>query len=159
MLVRHLTKKEGAPAIRRGLGSMSIAGLARTCLIVGHDPRDPAVGLLAVTKTNLAAVPDPLAFRLTPHGNSVVVDWRGPVAAGANDALRLPERAETPGVVKATLWLIEALANGPRHAAELLAAAKSDGISERTLDRAKRSLKVDVLPPGRMPVVPPVFTP
>jgi AAA domain len=131
LLVRHLTKKEDAPAIRRGLGSMSIAGLARTGLIVGRNPRDPTVGLLAVAKTNLAAVPDPLAFRLKPLDNSVVVDWLGPVAGAADDACRRTEGAETPGVVRATLWLIDALAEGPRHAAELLADAKAQGISEK----------------------------
>ena len=142
LLVRHLTKKEGAPAIRRGLGSMSIAGLARTALIVGRDPGNPAVSLLAVTKTNLTAVPDPLAFCLAPRDNSVVVDWRGPVAVRADDACRHPKRAEVPGIVKATLWLMDALAHGPRHAAELLAAAKAEGIGEITLYRARHSLNV-----------------
>ncbi len=45
-------------------------------------------------------------------------------------------------MVRATLWLLEALANGEHPAIELLAAAKTDGIAERTLDRAKRSLGI-----------------
>ncbi len=109
-------------------------------LIVGRDPRDPEVGLLAVTKTNLGASPNPLAFRLKPHGDSVVVDWLGAKNETADRACGKPERVESPGVVRATLWLIDALANGPRPAAELLAAAKTDGINEKTLDRAKHSL-------------------
>jgi hypothetical protein len=142
LLVRHLTKREGGRALYRGLGSMSIAGLARTALLVGRHPRDSKRGLLAVTKTNLTVTPDPLAFRLQPRDDSVVVDWLGPVAGIADDACRRPERADLPGVVRATLWLIDALAEGPRHAAELLAAAKADGINERTLNSAKKSLKV-----------------
>ncbi len=118
-------------------------GLARTGLIVGRHPHDPAISLVAVTKTNLTAAPDPLAFRMKSFEQSVVVDWLGPKAGTADDAVRTPERAEPPGVVRATLWLLDALAQGERPAAELLAAARADGIKERTLDRAKRSLGIE----------------
>src|SRR5260370_25471997 len=53
-----------------------------------------------------------------------------------------PLRVETPGVVRATIWLLEALAAGPRPAAELLLAARADGIRERPLEQAKRQLKI-----------------
>lgn len=142
LVIRHLTKRLNDSAIRRGLGSMSIMGLARTGMIVGRHPHDPTISLLSVTKTNLTAAPDPLAFRMKSHEQSVVVDWLGFTAGTADDAVRTPERAEPPDVVRATLWLLDALAQGPRPAAELLAAAKADGIKERTLDRAKRSLGI-----------------
>jgi hypothetical protein len=54
----------------------------------------------------------------------------------------LPAKMESPGVVKATVWLLEALAQGPRPAAELLVAARADGIRERTLEIAKRQLRI-----------------
>lgn len=142
LIVRHLTKQSGDSAIRRGLGSMSILGLARTGLIVGRHPRDPEISLLAITKSNLTAVPHPIGFRLKPQEGSACIDWLGPIEVSADRVCGNPDRAESPGVVRATLWLIEALANGERPAAELLAAAKADGIREKTLERAKQSLGV-----------------
>jgi hypothetical protein len=80
-------------------------------------------------------------FRLEERGEAAgggtVVKWEGPVDVKSNDLV---------GDVKETLspkdWLKEALAAGPRPAAELFAEAAEAGISEPTLNRAKATLGV-----------------
>ena len=68
-----------------------------------------------------------------------MIDWTGESSRTADDAsrdeagLRMRERAID--------WLKHALANGPRKAAELHAAAAEAGIPERTLERAKSALR------------------
>ncbi|MEI7837700.1 MAG: hypothetical protein WCK05_14975, partial [Planctomycetota bacterium] len=48
----------------------------------------------------------------------------------------------TSELEEAAGWLADALADGPRPAKEILAQAREDGISKRTLERAKKSLGV-----------------
>ena len=62
------------PAIRRGLGSMSIAGLARTGDRRTRSAIRPPACSPSPRPTSLPCR-DPLAFRLKPLDNSVVVDW------------------------------------------------------------------------------------
>jgi hypothetical protein len=142
LLVRHLVKRACAQTLYRGLGSIGIAGLARTVLLTERHPRDASCQVLTVIKSNLAAAPTPLPYRLIDRGGVGAVDWLDPAAVPADTGKLPPLRVETPGVVRATIWLLEALAAGPRPAAELLLAARADGIRERPLEQAKRQLKI-----------------
>lgn len=57
-----------------------------------------------------------------------------------------PRSAPTGGALEQAIeWLETALADGPRPAAELVAAAAQDGISEATLRRAKRELGIKAI--------------
>ncbi len=141
VLVRHLTKKQQARAVYRGLGSVGIAGLARTVLLAGSHPTDPSARALTVLKSNLIAVPAPLGYRLGERDGTAVVEWLGPAAGGLTPD-EPAARPEAPGVVRATVWLTEALATGPRPVVELLLAAKAAGIRERTLEVAKKQTGV-----------------
>ncbi len=135
LLVRHLVKDSGVKALYRGQGSIGIAGLARTVLLTERHPRDASCQVLTVIKSNLAAAPAPLPYRLVDRGGVGAVDWLDPAAMPADTGNLAPLRVETPGVVRATIWLLEALAAGPRPAAELLLAARADGIRERPLEQ------------------------
>src|SRR5260221_2553549 len=64
LLVRHLSKRNRSKALHRGLGSVGITGLARTVLLAGPHPTDPASRVVSVVKSNLAAPPAPMADRL-----------------------------------------------------------------------------------------------
>ena len=141
LLVRHLRKAGAAKAMYRGLGSVGIIGACRTGLLAAHHPADPERRVLAVTKTNLAGPAPSLGFRLTADGSGrSVVEWTGPADVSA-DALfeRLPAPLRPRD--RASDWLRGELANGPRKAADLLAAAAAAGIPEATLRRAKADLK------------------
>src|SRR5262245_22593094 len=142
VLVRHLTKGSQSRAVCRGLGSIGVAGLARTVLLAGPHPTDASARALTVVKSNLAAIPAPLGYRIGERDGVAVVEWLGPATAGLCAAEQTAPPADAPGVVRATIWLLEALADGPRPAAELLLAAEDSGLCERTLEKAKKQLRV-----------------
>jgi hypothetical protein len=142
LLVRHLRKQGGAKAVYRGLGSVGIIGASRAALMVAVHPADPTLRVLAMAKPNLAGTSPPLGFRLRGDSSGrVAVEWSGPLDISA-DALGLPPLPALRPRDRASDWLSRELANGPRKAAALLAAAAGAGIPERTLKRAKIDLGV-----------------
>ena len=65
--------------------------------------------------------------------------------AGVHGEPNLPSRGAAVPVTprdRAVIWLAAELANGPRPATELYEAAARAGIPDRTLERAKKELRV-----------------
>src|SRR5690606_18442826 len=97
-------------------------------------------------KNNLAPDTEGLAYTIRPEGknNAPVVSWYvDPVTMTADEALAPPQRKRGPdpeAAEEAVAWLSEKLARGPRLSADLIAEAGADGISERTLFRAKKAI-------------------
>lgn len=87
LFVRHLNKSGGA-AIYRGGGSIGISGAARVAWMVGRDPEDEQLLVLAQTKNNLAPMPPALSYRLADRGGVGAVEWAGQVQRTADDLLR-----------------------------------------------------------------------
>lgn len=144
IVVRHLTKSVGAPAIYRGGGSIGIIGAARSGLLVAVDPDDDNRRVLASTKSNLGPRPESLAFRLEADDDTAShVVWEGTSTHDANSltALLVPGE-EHQAVDDAKEFLLCELAEGPVGAKQVKRAASEAGISEASLRRAKASLKV-----------------
>lgn len=140
LMVRHLRKTGSVRAVHRGQGSMGIIAAARTGLLAARHPDDPARGVLAVTKTNVAGGVPSLGYRIkSDASNRPVVEWTGAVSLSADG---LGESPEAPLRMRdrAVAWLHAELSRGPRRATELYAAAAEAGIPERTLNRAKADL-------------------
>ena len=148
VVIRHLTKANGTPALYRGGGSIGIIGAARAGLLVARDPEDPAARVLAVTKMNLAAEPPSLSFRLDvgPTDQPRIV-WSGESPHGADVLVSQPrdddERREAQDL-RAFLW--ELLELAPRSYREVEAECRKAGfdVSGRTLRRAGKTLGVVV---------------
>jgi hypothetical protein len=143
--IRHLRKAAGdTNPLYRGGGSIGIIGAARVGLLVAADPDDPDRRVLAAAKSNLAALPPALGYRLVEAGGGVArVEWMGPVAHTAAALLAAPAGSDERGaLVEAREWLAAELAGGGRPANEVLAAARAAGIAERTLRRARADLRV-----------------
>src|SRR5262249_49287828 len=69
LLIRHLSKQPGGPALYRGGGSIAIIAAARSALLLGQDPEDENRRILARNKGNLCACPRSLAYSLKPDGD------------------------------------------------------------------------------------------
>lgn len=145
VLVRHLNKAPGGNALYRGGGSIGIIGAARCGLLVAADPDNEERRVLASTKSNLAKPPESIAFRLEPVAGSDVarVVYVGSSVHSAHALLAPPEGTdESPARSEAESWLRDHLANGPVSAKDAIKAARADGISERTMKRARSALGV-----------------
>lgn len=142
VVLRHLAKSGGANAIYRGGGSIGIIGAARCGLLVAPDPDDESRMVLAVTKSNLAAIPPALAYRLTSddeRGCARVV-WDGETTHKANDLLTVASPDDdSPDAVAV---LAELLADGPLWVKDAVDAMAGAGFSKDQAKRAKSKLRV-----------------
>lgn len=144
LVVRHLNKGSG-PALYRGGGSIGIIGAARAALLVAPDPEDETRRILAVSKSNLGALPPALAYRVEGDAatGAARIAWEGTTAHTAADLLATPVDDEERGArTDAADFLRELLEPGPVAATEVRRFGRQAGISDRTLERAKRDLGV-----------------
>lgn len=150
--VSHLTKAAGTQAIMRVTGSLGFVAAARAAYLVTTDPQDKTRRLFLPMKNNVGPDTSGLAFRI--KGATIpcaagsletsAVAWESePVLMTADEAM---ETENTPGRASAldaaVNWLRDTLADGPRAAGEVIEQAKAEGIAEKTLQRASRSLQV-----------------
>ena len=138
LMVRHLNKNSDQKALYRGSGSIGVIGAARAGLLATVHPHRKGCYLLTANKMNVGEKPPALIYGIT-QGDSATIEWLGegeePITA---DAALHPEEADTPGIFRAMGWLRTILRDGPRLASEVILEATAAGISERTLERAKR---------------------
>jgi hypothetical protein len=142
LLLRHLNKTAAGNPLYRGGGSIGIVGAARAGYLVARDPDDDTVTVFACTKNNLAPMPPSLAYRLeaTPDSHVAHIVWVGECPRSAGDLLRTDQDTEDhTDRDEAAEWLTDYLIDqgGAAPAAEVMKAARADGIAERTLKRAR----------------------
>jgi hypothetical protein len=145
VIVRHLNKSNTGPALYRGGGSIGIIGAARSGLLVAADPDDPARRILAPTKSNLGALAPSLAFSLREAPNGVAaVTWEGHSSHTAASLLAASGNNEEDksALEEAKTFLKESLAEGGQWVKQLIMEARQQGISDRTLKRAKAFLGI-----------------
>lgn len=145
LLVRHLTKGGGANPVYRGGGSIGIVGAARVGFMVTKHPDDEERRVLSSTKNNLAQAPPSREFSLQDDGSGYArIAWGDTVEFSATDLLGDDSDPEGRTAKRdAEEFLKERLANGPRLTKEIEEEAREEfGISERTLNRARRALGV-----------------
>jgi hypothetical protein len=144
ILVRHLSKWGGGQrAIYRGSGSIGIIGSARTAFLVGRDPEEPDVRVLACTKNNLVAPPASLGFRIVAvDEDRSRIEWTGPVDITAEEMVQVPNHRRGEQLPRAVVFLEKLLGKGPCPRDAVVRRTRAYGISNRTLKRAKEQLEV-----------------
>ena len=136
LLVGHLNKKGGKPAYR-GLGSNDIFAAARSVLTVGRIDDD--IRAVVHNKSNLAPLGASQAFGLDPVDGFT---WLGKYDIGIDELLNDKKKAPDNQFSKARRLIETALAHGPVAAVEIMQMAEEQGISVKTLNRAKSALGV-----------------
>lgn len=145
LVIRHLNKTSNNNPIYRGGGSIGIIGAARSGLMVAKDPDDESRCILSVAKSNLAKLPASLAYEILSNAAEVPwVNWLGATQHTAASLLndQSDSQEERSAVKEAEDFLCEYLGNMPRKVPDVLKAARAAGIAEKTLRRAKSSIKV-----------------
>lgn len=142
VLIRHLNKTPGGPALYRGGGSIGIVGAARAAYAVVRDPDDPDHRLVATVKSNLAPEAPTWGYSLVdvPELGVARIDWdAGPDQRSASELL---VGTQSSALADAVAWLTTWRAEHPGTVASavLLADAEAAGIAPATLHRARKHL-------------------
>ena len=124
----------------RLLGSIDLTGAVRTELIAGSAPNDATQRALVQVKSNLGQFGASIGYTIEADGT---FRWTGESQLTAS-AILAPELngEETGALAEARDFLSTVLTQGARPARDVQAEARQDGISERTLKRAKADLGV-----------------
>jgi hypothetical protein len=140
ILVRHLGKAQTGKAIHRGLGSIDLTGAVRTELLAGCSPSDPGQRAIVQVKSNLSQFGPALGYNIEADGTFI---WTGESPLTASAILSPELHGEEAGAMtEAKDFLLTALAEGTLPAKDVQTEARHEGISERTLKRAKKELRV-----------------
>jgi hypothetical protein len=154
LVVRHLRKTGSRNPLYGGAGSIGIIGAARAGLFVGNDPGgdDKHRHVLAQSKGNLSDATS-LCYRTVKRDDgTVTVEWLGPSKHTAADLAAANVAADEHSALREAQYVLYSiLAVGPVQANEVIRLAKSAGVTERTLKRAKRDLGVRSFKEGSGP--------
>jgi putative DNA primase/helicase len=148
VIIRHLNKAPGGSPLYRGGGSIGIIAAARAGLLVAPDPSDEKRRILAVTKSNLSEKASSLSYKIVgdEEHDCARIAWEGHSDLRAEDLLAPPKESKRDAAVE---FLEAALVSGPVPARELFERAEIEGISEKTLRRAKDELHVKAFRRGK----------
>jgi putative DNA primase/helicase len=152
VLIAHRRKAPASMADELAMGSRAFTGVARSVLHIARDTVNRDRRLLLPGKSNLTAQTPGLAFHIA--GATPTVHWDPtPIRLTADDGIALEN--DDPGrlfteLQQAVDWLEDQLCDQRRHPLEeLKAAAQSTKHAWRTIERARRILKVHSHSAGR----------
>ena len=137
ILIGHMNKAQGIKSSYRGLGSIDFRASARSVLLIGRLKSGDTIRVVAQDKNSLAPEGPSIAFELHPEYG---FQWRGICDATVDDVLNGSGQAQTK-----TMQMedeLKRMLTSRIPAEDVLTCAKRMGISERTLNIAKKNLGV-----------------
>ena len=139
VLIGHMNKGSGAKVAYRGMGSIDSFAVARSVMLVGRIEGQPDMRAVIQIKNNLAPFGHPKAFELTQDG----FRWIGDYEITADEVLGgIVPKASKLEIAKQFLR-DRSGANVMILSTEIIEQAAQKGISKRTLETAKKELKID----------------
>lgn len=143
LVVRHLNKAQVGKAIYRGGGSIGIVATARLGLLLAEAPHEVGARVLASEKNNLGPKPPSLKLVIEQtETGAPAIRWHGELAIRADELVQPAPREDAAENDAARDFILEVLADGAQPAGAVLQQARQRGISERSLRRAQRALRV-----------------
>lgn len=134
VIIGHMNKGGGKSGYR-GLGSIDITAAARSVLVIGKSPQDPHIRVVAHSKSNLAPQGASIAFEIGEEFRFI-----GECDVTVDELLNGFSRRDVLGEAK---QLLSSLLSGTTQPSKLIAEkARALNISERTLKKAKKELKI-----------------
>ena len=140
ILIGHMNKAQGLKSSYRGLGSIDFRAAARSVLLVGRLKSDPSVRVVAHDKSSLAPEGKSIAFSLDAENGFL---WKGYCDTTVDEVL-----SGTGSVQTKTMQMeqeLKELLSKPVPVEEVFRRAKELGISERTVNIAKKNVDVQAV--------------
>lgn len=138
LLIGHMNKASGTKASYRGIGSIDFFAVARSVLLVGRIEGEESLRAVVQIKNNLAAFGNSKAFELSEEG----FRWIGDYDISADEVLGgiAPKANKLDQAKRLLLELAEG--TNRMQSKDIFEIAKEEEISKRTLENAKRELKI-----------------
>ena len=138
ILIGHMNKGGSSKSLYRGLGSIDIAAIARSVLMISRDESRPDIRYMYPIKSSLAPEGPAIAFSFKEHGGIV---WHGKYdlnTAELMDSITV----KTTKRERARAKLVQLLEQEDRPAKEVYAGLADIGVGSRTVEKAKKELQV-----------------
>lgn len=145
VLIGHMTKASGGKNLYRSFGSIDIAAIARSVLMIKRDDNNPEIRYMFPVKSSLAYEGNAVRFMFTKESG---LQMLGECNIEA-EIKALDERIEEKGKsVKAELILKELLSCGDMPSKSVMKIVNERGISERTVRSAAKSIGIKAIRKG-----------
>lgn len=138
VIIGHMNKASSEKNLYRGLGSIDIAAAARSVLMIARDKDDPKMRYMFPVKSSLAPEGPTIAFTL---GTKSGLTWIGTCDI---DRKQIEEHSVSENKMGLAIRIInEILEEEDVPGADILKRLKLMGISERTVNSAKKEIGVE----------------
>lgn len=137
VLIGHMNKASGEKNLYRGLGSIDIAAIARSVLMISRDKSNSSLRYMFPVKSSLA--PDGMAIGFTFDRKSGLT-WVGQCDVDRSQI----KDGDIDDSKKALAMrvIMDLLSESDVHSADIVKKLKIMGVSERTINTAKKQLNI-----------------
>lgn len=132
VLITHMNKTDSGKSLYRALGSIDIAAIARSVLIVEASATKPGLRAMSHIKSSLAPTGADMFYYFNNEKGSL---W---ISASQREKILTPPEIADGKKVHALEILLTMLADSDRPCTEVLEKAKAEGIANRTMYKAKK---------------------
>lgn len=136
VMISHMNKNSGGKSIYRGLGSIDVAAVARSVLMLERDREEPDVRVLLPIKSSLAPEGKAYAFRLDPIDG---FSWIGESDYTVGD---FPGSVVGSRKLAQAKFALEAFLYKDKSANDVMKQMEKLSIGKRTVDTAKKELGI-----------------
>lgn len=136
LIIAHMNKAAGTSALYRTSGSIDVAGAVRSILTVAKYKKSATQRVIVPVKSNLAPAGKAILYDLSDH-----IEWLEELEGNPEDLLNGWDDA--PNKMESAMMELEAMLTGKEiPQKEIIAYFASKGISQRTVENAKKKLGV-----------------
>lgn len=139
VLIGHMNKSNGSKSLYRGLGSIDIAAIARSVLMVERDEEQSEMRYMIPIKSSLAPEGKPVTFRLSRNNG---FQWLRNYKAENNLKEKKFELIQRCSSIEVMKYLSELLSDEPMPSVQLLRETRKLGVSDRTVYKVKKEMEI-----------------
>lgn len=138
LLIGHMNKSSGSNKLYRGLGSIDIAAIARSVLMICRDEQDPTIRYMYPVKSNLAPEGEAICFTLCKDTGFC---WIGKSILPSSNPGRVAADKKSK-IEKTKEYLRILLSNGDLPSAGIIEKLQELGISDKTTRKAQKEMGI-----------------
>ena len=139
VLIGHMNKGGANNQLYRGLGSIDIAAIARSVLMIVRDRENPELRYLFQIKSSLAPEGRPVSFLMNRQQGFI---WQEVCDLSIQDVIQNEPVLDNGKRSQAAVLLMEMLMEQDMPSSEVFAELEKQGISRRTVQNAKKDARI-----------------